>query len=531
MSRARTAAVALTLLTTAGVTALLLAADWQDRFPHEDHTGLFPLCIGCHVGIPTGDRSEYYPDPDNCASCHDGVREPAVAWHGPTPRVTNVRFEHATHDARIAAEGSPELDCAACHIQPGAGRMQVEPPIPDRCFDCHEHAATDHFVDGACTTCHAPLAETQFERARVAALPRPATHETDDFLANAHGELAVASPAVCATCHVREQCTSCHVTAATASPVEQVPSAAGAIDVPLIPARYPAPESHLDPEWERQHGGVASAASCGTCHTRDSCTTCHVPPGPTVVSQLASARHAAAPGALVQRTRPESHSSTFFATMHGPLAATRPPSCAICHEQRSFCATCHEPGGTAAATGPGASGSVTRQSASAKLVQAGHVPPVAGTEPRNDPAPIDTPPAPPDQRQPPTQPQARTLNARGFHPVNFVLRHSAEAYGRRLECSNCHSSQLFCRNCHESAGAVGTGRLGPGFHDAEPVWLLRHGQAARQTLETCTACHTQRDCMQCHSTLGAFRVNPHGPNFDARRAERTNPQICRKCHF
>jgi hypothetical protein len=141
---------------------------------------------------------------------------------------------------------------------------------------------------------------------------------------------------------------------------------------------------------------------------------------------------------------------------------------------------------------------------------------------------VDTPPP-----SPAPAPGAATMprSPRGFHPPNYVLRHSAEAYGRRLDCASCHNTQLFCRDCHVSSGRGATGRLGPGYHDAEPVWLLRHGQAARQTLESCTSCHTQRDCMQCHSQLGAFRVSPHGPNFDARRAQRANPQICRACHL
>jgi hypothetical protein len=81
-----------------------------------------------------------------------------------------------------------------------------------------------------------------------------------------------------------------------------------------------------------------------------------------------------------------------------------------------------------------------------------------------------------------------------------------------------------------SPGRTG-GRLGTGFHDAEPLWLLRHGQAARQGLESCASCHEQNQCMQCHSTLGAFKVSPHGPDFDARRAQKRNAAICLACHI
>jgi hypothetical protein len=62
------------------------------------------------------------------------------------------------------------------------------------------------------------------------------------------------------------------------------------------------------------------------------------------------------------------------------------------------------------------------------------------------------------------------------------------------------------------------------------MWLLRHGQAARQNLETCASCHTQRDCTQCHGVLGAFKVNPHGRDFDAAAAWQRNPRSCFGCH-
>lgn len=109
--------------------------------------------------------------------------------------------------------------------------------------------------------------------------------------------------------------------------------------------------------------------------------------------------------------------------------------------------------------------------------------------------------------------------------------HATEAYGNRMECSTCHSTGAFCRECHQQAGMGGSGRIESGFHDAQPLWLLRHGQAARQSLEGCASCHRQRDCIQCHSTTGAFSVNPHGPDFDARRYAERNRQVCFACHL
>jgi hypothetical protein len=178
----------------------------------------------------------------------------------------------------------------------------------------------------------------------------------------------------------------------------------------------------------------------------------------------------------------------MFALEHGNVAAASGASCTACH-RRTMCVDCHD----AAASGAPA------------LVASGLA--------------SDT---------------MRSALPGGFHPPNYLARHSAEAYGRRLECSNCHDSRVFCADCHESSGmssASVRGRLGPGFHDAEPLWLLRHGQAARQGLESCASCHKQNECMQCHSVFGAFKVSPHGPDFDPARAQQRNAAICLVCHL
>jgi hypothetical protein len=119
---------------------------------------------------------------------------------------------------------------------------------------------------------------------------------------------------------------------------------------------------------------------------------------------------------------------------------------------------------------------------------------------------------------------------RRFHIPDFVVRHASDAYGRQRECATCHNTESFCRACHAGAGLRAEGRLDVAFHTGQPLWLLQHGQAARQGLESCTSCHTQRDCMQCHSALG-WSVSPHGPGFDGARMAKRNRAICRACHF
>jgi hypothetical protein len=119
----------------------------------------------------------------------------------------------------------------------------------------------------------------------------------------------------------------------------------------------------------------------------------------------------------------------------------------------------------------------------------------------------------------------------GYHPPNFMVRHSADAYGRDYECANCHEPAVFCRACHEDLGLAGQRTVTAGYHDATPLWLLQHGQAARQNLESCASCHKQVDCTRCHGVLGAFKVSPHTQDFDPERAWLQSPRTCLACHI
>lgn len=450
------------------VIGVALASATQDRggFPHEEHEGLFPLCAGCHTGIERGVEAARFPDPDSCRGCHDGEEVERISWTGPSPRVSNLAFDHTEHVREVAEEGADAVSCTQCHTTPAGTRLSIEPLQAETCLTCHGETG-EHVQDAPCAVCHVPLAETSFGALRVQALEVPPDHDLGAFLAEAHGELVVDASSRCATCHTRERCTACHVDAGLEQ-LALVPAASPTLSLPPGDARYPEPPSHRSPDFESAHGFTAvegGAGECSTCHTRDDCASCHLPPIPEPGSELPTRAAALAPGVGLTYAAPASHESASFMDAHSTLASADPGSCASCHTD-PFCTACH-----------------------------------------------DAPATP------------------GFHDEDYVVRHAADAWSQNGECASCHNVQAFCRSCHVDAGFESSGRLGQGYHDAEPVWLLRHGQAARQSLESCASCHSQRDCLGCHSEIGAFQINPHGRDFDARRAWERNPSICFACHL
>lgn len=466
--RVRFSAVAIAVV-LAGAATL---PGWLDdeQFPHAEHAGMFPVCVGCHTGVEANDSARFYPDVATCVGCHDGVTEPRVAYEPPAPGgPTMLVFDHVVHasESRDDVEDGEALVCEDCHTRAGEPRMQVRRASARRCLACHEHESPEHIVVADCARCHRPFAESGLEPSLALALPVPDPHRSPDFLSEVHGDSARARPERCSTCHVRERCLACHVDEGQAVIAALPQTEDGQVALPARAAQYPEPASHRSADWLRVHGAAANAqpAQCATCHTRQSCQSCHRGTTPASVAALPDAGSVAAPGAVFDRVAPESHRSPQFRIRHGAVAAASPASCTTCHV-RVECEACHS-------------------------------------------APDRAP----------------------FHPSNFESRHAAASYARQLECSSCHSPERFCRDCHAQLGMRSAGRLGSGFHDAEPLWLLRHGQAARQTLESCTTCHVQRDCMQCHSQSGSFRVSPHGPDFEAERARDRNARICAACHF
>jgi hypothetical protein len=466
----------------------LAAAAWgawalrpvEDRFRHEKHAKVFPLCSTCHAGMAEA-GSPVWPEPASCEACHDGVTKDRIDWTPRAgPRITNVKFDHLGHTraatTKRPADSTRVRDCGSCHNESGAPRMRVQHAVSGQCVDCHQPSAVHlALADTACATCHLPLSEARLlPRATIAAFPEPDSHRREGFVLGGHGKLAevplaggrVAVAASCATCHARDFCITCHVNTPEVAVIQALAPDARSL---VHEAELPVPPDHARRSFLRDHSreAVGGGATCSTCHTQASCTACHTGRQPRAVVSLASPGPGRANGAQIARAKPETHTAEFT-DRHGPDANARPATCEGCHV-RPDCLDCHRPG------------------------------PDGGS---------------------------------GHHPPGFLVRHPASAYARDATCADCHNPAQFCQSCHQQAGFRADGRLGgAGFHDGARAFLVGHGQAARQSLESCASCHAERDCTACHAAIGGgFRFSPHGPGFNPDRMRRKNPSTCVACH-
>lgn len=451
------------------------------------------------------------------------VASAAVA--GPPTRGQDS-FPHLAHQGLFPL-------CAGCHQGVSAGDEAAVYPEPSTCDGCHD-GQEQRQVDWTPPVPGAEPGLLDFTHPSHGGQVQAAGDEPLEC-ASCHvqpgGPTMAVEPvqaARCLTCHgdaperhiVDAPCASCHISLASSGlPTERI-------------AGLEVPSDHEGATFlAGGHGELIQDRSdrCATCHTRERCLTCHVDAErPTIQAMPEAGPQLELPPAEARYPLPESHESADFEREHGPLSQER--ACTTCHT-RDDCASCHLP-----PLPETASGLPLRRSVLAPGVGLLHEAPATHSSPffmvdhsvlaasdGADCATCHTTAFCVECHDAPQEP--------GFHPVDYVASHQADAWNQTAECADCHDTAAFCRSCHVSAGFESQGRLGPGYHDAEPLWLLRHGQAARQSLESCASCHTQRQCLQCHSTLGAFRVSPHRPGFDARRAWERNPGICLACHL
>lgn len=470
----------------------------EEPFPHFEHDGVFPLCQGCHEGIETDTEDAYYPDAESCTECHDGEVEELVEWTGPATEPSNLAYSHAEHIAEVEEEGEEGevADCSTCHqlladsiaalVAAQALEVELDPGGVDtvQAADATRRMFVGRANPESCVTCHA--------------------HEAPEHISYV------------------QDCSVCHLSLWEATEVS-----------PTRIAAFPEPAEHEDEDFILEHGELEAleGAACSTCHALDSCERCHV--NAADVPDIARLQPDPRVAGLVRDSpaeypEPEDHDTSEWSWNHSDGALDDRGECANCHTQ-STCKSCHlevsnaqvvelpipVPGGAPGveweADGPEVHRSdfATTHGAGAASAEAGclgcHL-------------------------QETCTACHEGIERPEFHQGNFLELHGPEQYGNEFDCASCHNPEVFCRACHESVGLTSKGGLDVAFHSANPRWLFGHGVAARQGLEGCVTCHAQVDCTRCHSSVGGWGISPHGPGFEAERAEDASRQGCVICH-
>lgn len=450
-----------------------------------------------------------------------GTGDPAAPRAAPlAERPGEEAFPHERH-ARVFPL------CDGCHGRFTATDSAVYPDAAS-CTRCHDGARKPRVSWTGPARAASNLRFSHAAHQRASERAGRAAECAACHQAGGSGPMAVTPlrAATCFGCHAGAEhldaatdCAKCH------SPLAAVTS----WDTARI-AALPRPAAHANPAFLREHGTAASApaASCATCHARESCQRCH-PNGGRVAAITAlapDARVAAITRALTPRyDAPESH-VRGWEWSHGPAAAAGVAGCANCHTQSS-CSACHGSGNPVVTgalpagggrDGPGVRYATPRR-VHARGFERGHQ--AAGA---SDASCLGC-----HERSSCDQCHA-TRRTGGFHEPNYTEQHGPAAYGNDLQCGSCHNTERFCRGCHAGTGRAGTGRNDVAFHTATPLWLIGHGQAARQSLEGCASCHAQADCTRCHSSLAGWGVSPHGTGFNASRLAQQSRLTCLRCH-
>lgn len=455
---------------TAAAFAIALPRDRQ-QFDHEQHASLFPSCITCHAGVQEA-GAPLWPSADGCAACHDGVIEERVAWSVPVVSpASNLRFDHQSHANELATEGREPAECIDCHARTGSPWMSVERSAVPQCLECHD-IQTSHFdaPDAACANCHVTLAEaSRLSEDQIMAFEAPSSHEAADFATASHGAAATAAggtvAASCATCHARDFCITCHVDAPEQPVVQAL--AADPRSTVITAGEITAPASHAVPSFLTAHGSSAraDAQACRTCHTQESCLTCHVST-PEVAQDLFVHGPGRGVGAQTERQRPASHDATFI-DRHGSSASTTPATCAACHA-REECLNCHRPN-TASAPSYHDANFLTRHPSAAYVRE------TTCSECHNPRTFCAT-----CHLASGLTSQAGLIGA-GFHDAKrgFIAGHGPAARRSLESCITCHT-ETDCLSCHSAVGGRRFNPHGPGF-DAERL--------RARAPDMCAACH------------------------------------------
>ena len=249
-----------------------------------------------------------------------------------------IKFSHRFHvrDAGVA--------CADCHTAAPTSTLASDTLLAthENCKTCHEEQ-----LASKCTFCHTSDDPTTYTTTPLPGRNLIFSHQlhvetqkvecetchTGVDKAEIGVNVAIPVMATCNTCHndvkASNVCETCHVDMAALRPRE-----------------------HNRTDFVREHKRIArvSTATCASCHTQESCSDCHNGsdlvkvdvPGKDLMS-LRSPRLTAIDRG--QETRLTKVHDLNFKFTHGLAVEGKKLDCQSCHNQQTFCVTCHEAGG------------------------------------------------------------------------------------------------------------------------------------------------------------------------------------------
>ena len=273
------------------------------RFNHKRHAGgvggMGLRCDTCHAAVVHSDsaKDSLIPAPRVCDGCHGSDHENLAA---------------------VQAGSSPRGECSFCHMghTPADGNLvaPIEIPRPNLNFTHQKHLAKNI----TCAQCHGAV--DKLELATRDQLPRMAgcfgCHQMPDSAGVAKNG---AAKSACTTCHLRELGEGPRRLASEAPRQEGGRMRTVFATGVLKPPQWLHDGEHT-PDWIMRHRQVAAADSqfCANCHTEDYCTECHD-----------------------GRVRPRDIHPADYISLHPIEARMATSRCTSCHQEQSFCLTCH----------------------------------------------------------------------------------------------------------------------------------------------------------------------------------------------
>lgn len=229
-----------------------------------------------------------------CVACHAGAKTSTSAVDNLLPTELECRACHAIDRAQPEKVATPPARCAACHpnYQPDKPVARVYLETPPLKFDHAAHAKQ------TCESCHGDLSKVDL-----------ATREHLPTMQS------------CLGCHregtAQRRCADCHLTKLGGLIETDYPHGS------LIPKHSGLGDAH-GPGFANDHRQEAMQldATCGACHDRSECITCHQ-----------------------GVTKPLEFHKGNYLLAHAVEAKRGTPDCSACHRAQSFCVGCHERSG------------------------------------------------------------------------------------------------------------------------------------------------------------------------------------------